>query len=163
MTFVDPFGNRGQFWRGNLHAHSNASDGALAPVAIRDLYRSAGYDFLAITDHFLEVFGFPLTDISADDGADFVSLRSAELHSGRIEAGEHWHMLGIGLPDDFVHTGDNETGPGLAARALAAGAFVAAAHPAWYGATPAEIEIIGADPRRGGVECDRCRFERSAG
>ena len=140
---IHPFAMPGRFWRGNLHAHSSASDGALAPAAIRDLYRSVGYDFLAITDHFLDVFGFPLTDVSADDGPDFVTVRSAELHAGRIEAGERWHMLGIGLPADFLPTSDTETGPGLAARALATGAFVAAAHPAWYGATPAEIGSLG--------------------
>lgn len=144
MSLIGPFGQPGRFWRGNLHAHSTVSDGSLPPAAIRDLYRGAGYDFVAITDHFLEVFGYPLTDITSDDGPDFVSIPSAELHAGRIEAGEHWHLLGIGLPAWFAPPTADETGPGLAGRALAAGAFVAAAHPAWYGATPAEIESLGA-------------------
>jgi hypothetical protein len=143
MSLIGPFGQPGRFWRGNLHAHSTVSDGGLSPAAIRDLYRAAGYDFVAITDHFLDAFGYPLTDITADDGPDFVSIPSAELHAGKIEAGEHWHLLGIGLPAGFAPPSADETGPTLAGRALAAGAFVAAAHPAWYGATPAEVESLG--------------------
>lgn len=54
-----------------------------------------------------------------------------------------WHLLGIGLPAAFDRPGDDETGPELAARALAAGSFVAAAHPAWYGATESEIRSLG--------------------
>src|SRR5207302_1437804 len=37
-----------------------------------------------------------------------------------------------------------ESGPGIAARALDAGAFVAAAHPAWYGVTEQDIRSLGA-------------------
>jgi len=143
MSQVDPFGLPGRFWRGNLHTHTTASDGHLAPLEVCEFYRSAGYDFLAITDHALERFGYPLTDVSAHDTADFVTLRSAELHAGRIDSGHFWHLLGIGLPAAFDRPGDNETGPELAARALAAGSFVAAAHPAWYGATEGEIRSLG--------------------
>ena len=45
--------------------------------------------------------------------------------------GELWHILAAGLPDDFPPPDKDETGPQLAARARAAGAFVAIAHPAW--------------------------------
>jgi hypothetical protein len=140
---IDPFASPGRFWRGNLHTHSTASDGQLPPAAVSEFYRAAGYDFLAITDHFLERYGFPVTDASAHDTADFITLRAAELHAGRIDSGEFWHLLGIGLPGDFARPSEDETGPQLAARALAAGSFVAAAHPAWYGATETEIRSLG--------------------
>jgi hypothetical protein len=143
MSLVEPFGSAGRFWRGNLHTHSTVSDGHLAPPEVCDLYRAAGYDFLAISDHFLERYGYPLTDASAHDTADFVTLRAAELHAGRIESGEFWHLLGIGLPADFAPPSEDETGPQLASRALAAGSFVAALHPAWYGATESEIRSLG--------------------
>ena len=41
----------GKWYKGNTHAHSTRSDGRLAPEAVARLYRDAGYDFLAITDH----------------------------------------------------------------------------------------------------------------
>ena len=143
MSQLDPFALPGRFWRGNLHTHSTASDGHLAPVAVCHLYRAAGYDFLAITDHFLEAYGYRLTDVSAHDSADFVTLRAAELHAGRMESGHFWHLLGIGLPTEFARPSEDETGPQLAARALAAGSFVVAAHPAWYGAIENEIRSLG--------------------
>ncbi len=37
--------------RGNLHAHTTFSDGALAPQRLIEVYEQLGYDFLAITDH----------------------------------------------------------------------------------------------------------------
>ena len=37
--------------RGNLHAHTTFSDGALAPHRLIEAYEQLGYDFLAITDH----------------------------------------------------------------------------------------------------------------
>jgi hypothetical protein len=143
VSQIDPFALPGRFWRGNLHTHSSASDGNLAPAAVSEFYRLAGYDFLAITDHFLDRFGYPLTDVSAHDTAAFVTIRAAELHAGQIESGEPWHLLGIGLPLDFAPPSEDETGPQLASRALAAGSFVAAAHPAWYGATEDEIRSLG--------------------
>jgi hypothetical protein len=57
--------------------------------------------------------------------------------------GELWHILAVGLPPDFApsHSPDfrpidgQESGAALAARAVAAGAFVAVAHPQWSGLT----------------------------
>lgn len=38
-------------YRGDLHTHSNRSDGSEAPAIVAANYRKAGFDFLAITDH----------------------------------------------------------------------------------------------------------------
>ena len=48
-----PFDKPGTFWKGNLHTHSTNSDGTRTPEEICAIYREAGYDFLALTDHFL--------------------------------------------------------------------------------------------------------------
>ncbi|MEZ5864214.1 MAG: hypothetical protein R3D25_09185 [Geminicoccaceae bacterium] len=58
-TVLSPFANRGRFLKGNIHTHTNLSDGALPPTEVINRYRSAGYDFLSITDHFLKVYDFP--------------------------------------------------------------------------------------------------------
>ena len=49
-----PFGKPGTFRKGNIHTHSTASDGELEPEEVCRRYREGGYNFLAITDHFLE-------------------------------------------------------------------------------------------------------------
>lgn len=41
----------GQWLRGNLHTHSNHSDGMLHHQAVIDRYAELGYHFLAFTDH----------------------------------------------------------------------------------------------------------------
>ena len=45
----------GKFYKGSLHTHSSVSDAAMSPEEVAALYRSMGYDFLAITDH--NIFG----------------------------------------------------------------------------------------------------------
>ena len=42
----------GRFFRGNLHCHSNRSDGFREPEEIVGAYRDAGYDFVCLSDHF---------------------------------------------------------------------------------------------------------------
>ncbi len=73
---VPPFGGPGRFWRGNLHTHSDRSDGA--------------------------------------------------------------------LPLGFAPPGPGETGPALARRARAAGAFIGLAHPAASLLTLADAESVNA-------------------
>jgi len=126
-----PFSSPGRFWRGNLHIHSHLSDGALSPEHVVEAYKRAGYDFLQLSDHFLERFGWPIADTRAFRSNSFTTLIGAELHAMGTEEGELWHIVAAGLPLDFPAPGDDETGPALAARARDAGAFVAIAHPAW--------------------------------
>ena len=138
-----PFNQPGRFWKGNLHTHCTASDGKFSAEAVCQRYRAAGYDFMAMTDHFLEHYQFPLTDTRAFRTADFTTILGAELHSDLTEMGERWHILAVGLPLDFAHTPADETAAHLAARALAAGAYVAVAHPNWYGLTERDIANLG--------------------
>src|SRR5579862_6638066 len=139
-----PFASPGRFWRGNLHTHSTRSDGRRNPEQVCAFYREAGYDFLALTDHFLEQYGFPITDTRSYRTAEFTTLLGAELHTGQTQLGHLWHILAVGLPLDFAPNLPGENGPQIAARALDAGAFVAAAHPAWYGLTEEDIRSLGA-------------------
>ena len=138
-----PFSAPGRFWRGNLHTHSTRSDGHVLPEEVCSFYRASGYDFLALTDHFLERYGYPITDTRAYRTSEFTTLLGAELHAGHAEFGQLWHILAVGLPIDFAPNLPGETGPEIAARALEAGAFVAAAHPAWYGVTETDIRSLG--------------------
>lgn len=141
---VPPFDRPGRFFKGNLHLHSTRSDGALEPGAVLAAYRERGYDFVALTDHFLPRFDFPIVDTSGWRGPAFTTLIGAELHAPALENGEAWHILAVGLPLDFAPTAQAETGPQLAARAAAAGAYVAIAHPSWYGLSEADARSLGA-------------------
>ncbi len=150
MTRPTAFTAPGRFWRGNLHTHSTRSDGVLAPEEVCRRYRDEGYDFLALTDHFIGEYGYPIVDTLPMRTNTFTTILGAELHSGPMANGELWHILAVGLPPEFtpphspdfgVHKG-METGPELAARAVAAGAFVAIAHPQWSGLTLADARTV---------------------
>lgn len=122
-----------RFLKGNIHSHSTRSDGLLSPSDVVCAYRERGYDFVAITDHFIERFGHPITDTSPYRTADFTTLLAAEMHARGLQNGIIWDLLAVGLPVDFAPGPKGESAAALCARARDAGAFVAIAHPAWNG------------------------------
>ena len=148
----DIFSLPGRFWRGNLHTHSTRSDGVLEPSEVCRRYKAEGYDFIALTDHFVGRYGYPIVDTTPYRSEGFTTLLGAELHSGAMQNGELWHILAVGLPADFAPANapdfkpvaGQETGPQIAARARAAGAFVAIAHPQWSGMTLADARSLDA-------------------
>ncbi len=131
MKSLATFALPGKFWRGNLHTHSTLSDGALPVEEVVRRYQTAGYDFVAMTEHFIPHFNWPVADTRHLRGTGFTTLIGAELHAPVTSAGELWHIVAVGLPLDFAPVAEGETGPQLARRATNAGAFVAIAHPSW--------------------------------
>jgi hypothetical protein len=131
MTSLFPFSLPGRFWRGNLHTHSTLSDGVLSPEQVADAYKGAGYDFFMLSDHFVARYDFPIADTRRFRSNRFTTLLGSEIHAPVTSAGELWHILAVGLPLDFELPPPDETGPALAVRAAAAGAFIGIVHPAW--------------------------------
>jgi predicted metal-dependent phosphoesterase TrpH len=137
------FSAPGHFYRGNLHTHSTLSDGILSPEEVCRRYKAEGYDFIALTDHMIGIYDYPIADTVPFRDDAFTTILGAELHSGPMKNGELWHILAVGLPANFkpahaptfAPVANQETGPELAQRAVDAGAFVAVAHPQWSGMT----------------------------
>ena len=96
MDSIDqlPFARPGHWYRGNLHTHSTASDGRKTPAEVCAFYRAQGYDFISLTDHFLETYRFPITDTTPYRGAGFTTILGAELHAPATSLGENWHHPG---------------------------------------------------------------------
>jgi hypothetical protein len=138
----EPLSGPGRFYRGNLHTHSTLSDAIRPPEEVCALYRDGGYDFISLTDHFMPRYGFPIADTRDFRTNRFTTIIGAEVHAPSTELGEAWHILSVGLPLDFAPPPPEETGPQLAARCVAAGAFVALPHPAWNGMTVADADSI---------------------
>ena len=144
------FSAAGNFYRGNLHTHSTGSDGALDPQEVCRRYEAEGYDFIALTDHFVGLFDYPITDTSDCRKDGFTTILGAELHTGMMENGHLWHLLAVGLPGDFTPPNapnfrpvqGSESAANIAQRARDAGAFVAIAHPHWSGLTEADARSI---------------------
>ena len=64
----------GRFWRGNLHTHSTNSDGVLPPEEVCRRYRAEGYDFLALTDHFVGLWNYPISDTTGYRTEGFTTI-----------------------------------------------------------------------------------------
>ena len=89
----------GNWYKGNTHLHTTRSDGEKTPAEAVELYRAAGYDFLAITDHerWAAVSGL------GDDR--FLVLPGAEV--GTVWEGATHHIVGLArpgakLPENFA-------------------------------------------------------------
>ena len=144
------FTARGRFWRGNLHTHSTLSDGALKPGEVCRRYQAEGYDFICLSDHLVGRYGYPIADTTPFRSNAFTTILGAEVHADRLANGEIWHLLAVGLPPDFARPDvpdfdgarSGESIEALAGRCVEAGAFVAIAHPQWYGLTLADARRI---------------------
>jgi len=137
-----PFGQPGRFYRGNLHTHSTNSDGLLEVEEVCRRYRDAGYDFISLSEHFVDHFDFPISDTRAHRNENFTTLIAAELHQGKTSVDETWHILAVGLPVDFARPEEGEDAVQIADRAAKAGAFIGIVHPSWYGLTVEDAKTI---------------------
>lgn len=80
----------GYVWaKGNLHCHSNQSDGDVPPNDVAAWYKDHGYDFLVLTDH------RKLTDPASINSNGLVMVRGEELDT--MVGGARVHLNGIGI------------------------------------------------------------------
>ena len=114
----------GNWLRGNLHIHSTASDGGKTVDELTEMYAGQGYDFCALTDHWVA------SDLGArsDDGS-LLWLDGVELH-GEDSTGAMYHVVCLGSFEEF----DRSAGllAGMEA-ARAQGGLLILAHPQWMG------------------------------
>jgi hypothetical protein len=111
----------GRWLRGNLHAHTNRSDGARDCQSVIDDYAARGYDFLMLSDH--DVY------TSSDDLARF-NARGMVLIPGNEITAKGPHMLHVHA--DRLLEPDPQRQAVLNAAANARGLIIAC-HPNWYG------------------------------
>jgi PHP domain len=121
-------GEEGRFFRGNLHCHSNLSDGLRNPEDVVAAYREAGYDFVCLSDHFEADYGWQITDTRHLRDEDFTTIVGAELSSAPwTERNAYW-ITAAGLPVDFEAPPADDHAEAIT-RARDAGAFVVMLHP----------------------------------
>ena len=122
------FDNPGSWYKGNLHMHTTRSDGQLSPEEAVALYRRAGYDFIALTDHWHQ---------SGEAKADgLMILSGCEWDTGREEP--LFHIIGVGM-EWPVSLPPPARGPQEISDAIAAaGGLAILAHPAWSVTNPAD-------------------------
>ena len=118
----------GSFFRGNLHCHSDRSDGLRKPEEVVGAYRDSGYDFVCLSDHFEAEYGWRMTDTRHLRDEGLTTIVGAELSSAPWEERDCYWVTAAGLPVDFGAPPENDHAEAIA-RARDAGAFVVMLHP----------------------------------
>lgn len=135
----------GRFLKGNLHCHTTRSDGSGTPEMVIHVFESAGFDFLALTDH--RIYNYQ----NFAPGSDLLILPAMELDANIPDPGVHCvHIVSVGpetgngFSQDQVfpslqisHTGEAQA---LIDQVAAAGNLPILCHPEWSGTGVSEIE-----------------------
>jgi hypothetical protein len=139
----DPFAADGQWLKTALHTHTSVTDGELEPRAVAEHYEWAGFDVLAITDHWTLTY-LPSTE-------NLLVITGAELAVDPLGHGRYTEILAIGIDDipedpggdrsywERIDNYDFKTFPDLtmaAAHITGQGGAAFVAHPYWSGLTP---------------------------
>jgi hypothetical protein len=118
----------GNWYKGNAHIHSVASDGGKTFDELSRMYCAAGYDFLFRTDHWVA------SDVTTDQ-ADYplLWLDGIEL-DGSDSSGAYYHVVCLGTDGTAARMLERERGfVGALEAAREQGALLILAHPYWTG------------------------------
>lgn len=121
--FRDMFGNNRM--KINLHTHTTQSDGRRTPEEAAKIYKDAGYDAIALTDHYFFTEEGCLSGLKILSGAEY----DTEICCGREGV---YHIVALGCERD-PEIGREPKLPAeeIVSRILAAGGTPVLAHPAW--------------------------------
>ena len=129
----NPWQAGGNWLRCALHAHTTNSDGELAPRMLVRHYERAGYDVLAITDHWFR------SDPPSTERV--LVIPSAELNCV-LPGDRDGHVLALGIADALESLeGERRDLAGTADWITGNGGVAYLAHPYWTGAIPGSLEL----------------------
>lgn len=112
-----------RFFKGNLHTHTTLSDGQKTPQDATSLYREKGYDFLALTDHWV------LSDTV--ENPDFLLLSGIEYNTGNTVQEGIYHIVCIGASTPPNVKNENIPPQQIIDEINKADGIAILAHPAW--------------------------------
>ncbi|MBR5314978.1 MAG: CehA/McbA family metallohydrolase [Clostridia bacterium] len=119
--YTDKLGNT--WYKVGLHVHTNLTDGRVSPQESARIYKAAGFDAIAITDHWLYNGDGEIEGLKIISGCEY------NLGGGDTIAGV-MHIVGVGMkyaPDITRESSRQET----IDKINEAGGIAIFAHPAW--------------------------------
>lgn len=121
---ANPFEQEGRWYKAALHVHTTTSDGDVDVATRLGQYRAAGYQVVAVTDH------WKTNDLSgySDDG--FLAISAMEAHPKTGTGAPAHHFVCLNLPHPFELARDLPA-QALLDKVIAAGGTVIYAHPYW--------------------------------
>ena len=132
---TDPWTVDGVWLKCALHAHTTRSDGELGPEGLASHYARAGYDVVAVTDHW---------KITSAEHDGLVVIASVELNC-ILPGARDGHVLAYGVAaseDEVQELASDHADLAATANWIAAHDGVAfLAHPYWTGVTPGTLKL----------------------
>jgi len=152
---VTPFDGDGVWLRCALHAHTTNSDGEMAPDMLARHYEWAGYDVLAITDHWVRT--------AEPSRRKLLVIPSTELNA--VAHGHDAHVLALGVEADPEPPEDFAALPDVVAWILENRGVPYLAHTYWSGLRTSEWEacegLVGIEVWNTGCELEIGRGDSS--
>jgi len=116
--------NGNNWYKVGLHIHTNLSDGHVSPEEMADVYSNAGFDAVAITDHWKYYAEGELSGLKIISGCEY-NLGTHDTIDGVM------HIVGIGMKNDPKLDRATATRQEVIDAINAAGGMAVLAHPAW--------------------------------
>ena len=119
-----------------LHTHTTISDGHKTPAEAAAIYKAAGYDAIALTDHWVFGEGGELDGLTILSGCEY-NVGGVDEWTGVHET---YHIVGVGMtrdpavPEDYLQNHDGRIRDrvrDIVGRIREAGGLAVLAHPAW--------------------------------
>ncbi len=119
-----------------LHTHTTLSDGHKTPEEVAAIYKAAGYDAIALTDHWVYGEGSEIGGLSILSGCEY-NVGGVDEWTGVHET---YHIVGVGmtrdpeLPEEYLHNQDGhirERVRHIVSAIRGVGGLAILAHPAW--------------------------------
>lgn len=129
---IDLFGKKR--FKVNLHTHTTHSDGRKTPEEAIACYKAAGYDAIALTDHWYFGKGYDADGLTVLSGAEY-NTPTQDCREGV------YHIVGVGMRYEPSLTRDASPQK-IIDEIHAAGGLADIAHPAWSLNTPAQIMAL---------------------
>lgn len=136
-SLVNPFPQEGKWYKAALHVHTTTSDGDVDVPTRLSQYREAGYQVVAVTDH------WKTNDLSGFAREDFLPIVGLEMHPRTGTGGPTHHFVALNIPHPF-ELDRNLPAQEMIDRVIAASGKVIYAHPYWTAHTISEmLEVTG--------------------
>ncbi len=131
--FTDKAGNR--WYKVGLHIHTTLSDGRVSPEEAARIYREAGFDAIAVTDHWKYHAEETLSGLHILSGCEYNM-------GGSDTSVDVMHIVGVGMKQDPGLVRHQHTRQEVIDAINEAGGIAILAHPAWSLNTPAEAMAL---------------------
>ena len=150
----NPFEAPGDWFRCALHAHTTNSDGELPPQFLTRHYEWAGFDVLALTDHWVRS--------EAPSTEKLLVIPSVEVNTALDGNGRVADVLALGVDASFERSSARlPTFAESVAWTTERGGVPYLAHPYWSGLTAADLErcdgVLGLEVYNAGCELEGAR------